>query len=71
MKTVNEKKKPKEKPLYWYRVNVCRIAYGNRNISVTARNKQEAQQAAEDVAGNYSFTEHTSEYKTQSCQRSE
>jgi hypothetical protein len=54
-----------------YRVNVCRIAYGNQYIEVVARNKKEAQRTAEDEAGNLSFTEHTSKYQAQTCQRLE
>lgn len=48
-----------------YRVNVCRIAYGNLDIEVEAKNEKEAMSKAEDKAGNYEFTEHTSEYKAQ------
>jgi hypothetical protein len=48
-----------------YRVNVCRIAYGNLDIEVEAKNKKEAMSKAEDKAGSYEFTEHTSEYKAQ------
>ncbi|MBE3144531.1 MAG: hypothetical protein IMZ61_11500, partial [Planctomycetes bacterium] len=62
---MNKKKKPREMPLYWYRVNVCRISYGNQYIKIAAHNKREAQRAAEDEAGNLSFTEHTSEYQAQ------
>jgi len=61
-------KKPKLKK---YRVNVCRIAYGNLDIEVEARNARAAERLAEADAGNHSFTEHTAEYRTQTCQRLE
>ena len=48
-----------------YRINVCRIAYGNRDIEVTARNLEAATKKAEDTAGNYLFNEHTSKYEAQ------
>jgi hypothetical protein len=50
-----------------YKVNVCRIAYGNMDIYVEAKNPKEAETLAEDKAGNYSFSEHTSEYEAQGC----
>ena len=48
-----------------YKVNVCRIAYGNRVIEVEAKNQKEAMRKAEDEAGNYEFTENISEYEAQ------
>jgi hypothetical protein len=48
-----------------FRVNVCRISYGNLNIDVEARNIKEAKKKAENKAGDFLFTEHTSEYKAQ------
>ena len=48
-----------------YRVNVCRIAYGNLDIEIEADNEKEAMQKAENKAGDYSFTEHTSKYEAQ------
>jgi len=55
----------KRKILKRYRVNVCRTAYGNLDIEVEATNAVEAGKIAVDKAGNYSFTEHTSEYSEQ------
>ena len=48
-----------------YRVDVSRIGYGNRNIEVEAHNPKEAMKKAEDVAGSYEFSEHTSQYEAQ------
>jgi hypothetical protein len=48
-----------------YKVNVCRIAYGNLDIEVEAKNTKEAMRKAEDKAGDYLFTEHTSKYEAQ------
>jgi len=48
-----------------YEVDVCRIAYGNLTIEVQASSSEEAMRIAEEEAGNYSFNEHTSEYKSQ------
>ena len=52
-----------------YRVNVCRIAYGNRDIEVEAKNEQEAMTIAENKAGSYDFSEHTSKYEAQSVSK--
>jgi len=65
------KKSKRNSPVYKYRVNVCRIAYGNLDIEVIGRNAREAKRDAEDEAGNHVFTEHTSEYKAQSVTRLE
>jgi hypothetical protein len=55
-----------------YKVNVCRIAYSNLTIEVWAKSQEEAEQRAEDQAGNHSFpNEHTSEYKAQGATRIE
>jgi len=50
-----------------YSVNVCRIAYGNRDIEVTAPNKRAAVKKAESVAGDFLFSEHSSEYEAQTA----
>ena len=58
-----------------FRVDVCRIAYGNTDIEVEvdAKNSRQgerlAMRKAEDLAGNISFSEHTSEYKAQGALR--
>ena len=65
-KTYIQTQKKRMVHLKKYRVNVCRIAYGNLDIEVMAPNKKLAQRSAEESAGNYSFTEHTSEYQAQS-----
>jgi hypothetical protein len=54
-----------------YRVNVCRIAYGNQDIEVVADNARKAKRLAEEEAANHVFTEHTSEYQAQSVTRIE
>jgi hypothetical protein len=48
-----------------YSVDVTRIGYGNIRIAVHARGASEAMRFAEDMAGNYDFTEHTAEYQAQ------
>ena len=45
-----------------YHIEVCRIGYGHKTISVTASSHEEAEQLALDEAGSYEFSEHTSEY---------
>jgi len=50
-----------------YSVNVCRIAYGNRDIEITAPTKRLALKKAVEVAGNFLFSEHSSEYEAQSA----
>ena len=67
----NVSNKKSRNTCYTYRVNVCRISYGNLAIKVVARNAREAKRLAEDQAGNFSFTEHTSEYQAQSVTRLE
>jgi hypothetical protein len=59
------KKKVVKQVLKKFRVDVSRIGYGNCDIEVQARNPKEAMEAAEEVAGNYSFSEHTSQYEAQ------
>lgn len=50
-----------------YDVEVCRIAYGNTTIRVTADNKAEAMEKAEEEAGNIEFSMNRSEYEAQSA----
>ena len=45
-----------------YTVNICRTAFGWRDIEVEAANKQEAQEKAVDAAGDFEFSMQTSEY---------
>jgi hypothetical protein len=58
-------------PRYKFSVDVCRIAYGNIDIEVEVEAKNSRQghtkacRLAEELAGNYNFSEHTSEYKAQ------
>jgi hypothetical protein len=63
------KSKKRTRLPYVYRVNVCRIAYGNLDIEVPAHNAREAKRDAEVEAANHVFTEHTSEYQAQSVTR--
>jgi hypothetical protein len=49
-----------------YLVEVSRTAYGNHTIPVLASSPEEAEKLALEVAGNYFFSEHSSEYEAQS-----
>jgi hypothetical protein len=44
-------------------VNVVRVGYASRIIEVAAESEEEAKQLAMDTAGNYQFSEHTSDYE--------
>jgi hypothetical protein len=46
-----------------YTVLVIRTSYGNREIEVEANSEEEAKEKAIDEAGNYEFSEHTSNYE--------
>jgi len=46
-----------------YQVEVCRTSYGNRMIFVEAESADLAEDMAMDVAGNFAFDEHASEYQ--------
>lgn len=48
-----------------YEVNVCRIGYAHRTILVEAKNEEEAKDIAVDKAGDYEFSEHSSDYEAQ------
>jgi hypothetical protein len=48
-----------------YIVTVLRTGYAHRNIEVLAISEEQAREKAEDVAGNYEFSEHSSEYEIQ------
>jgi hypothetical protein len=52
-------------------VNVCRIGYGNRDIEVEADTEAEAKEKALDDAGNYLYSEHTSEYEVEGVREAE
>jgi hypothetical protein len=57
---------PKNKTQRRYKVNVCRIAYSNLDIEVSATSQKDALRKAEAQAGNHVFpNEHTSEYEAQ------
>jgi hypothetical protein len=45
-----------------YEVEVCRIGYGVRTITVKARNEVEAKELALEQAGDHAFSEHDSDY---------
>jgi len=46
-------------------VTVLRIGYAHRNIEISATSEEQAREKAEDMAGNYNFSEHSSEYEIQ------
>lgn len=54
-----------------YQVEVCRISYGFRTIEVEADSPEEAQKKARDEAGDYVFSEKSSEYTTGSVTKKE
>jgi hypothetical protein len=45
-----------------YEVQVCRTSYAHRSIEVDAANREEAEQSALDMAGNFSYSEKDAEY---------
>lgn len=45
-----------------FTVSITRVAYANRNITVKAKTRKEAEEMAIDEAGEHEFNEHTSEY---------
>lgn len=49
-----------------FEVEVVRIAYGFKTIKVTAQSPEEAKRKALEQAGNYEFSEKTSEYQAES-----
>lgn len=46
-----------------FEIEVCRIGYGYRTFTISARSLEEAEAKALDEAGGYSYTEKDSEYK--------
>lgn len=46
-------------------VAVTRIGYGRGEIEIVADNEQEAREKALDIAGDFLYTEHTSEYEVE------
>jgi hypothetical protein len=54
-----------DRPEKHYNVEMCRIGYGSRIIVVKARSREEAQNKAEDQAGDYEYNEKHSEYEVQ------
>lgn len=51
-----------------YKVNVCRTGYANLLIPVEADTPEEAEQMAVDIAGDYEFSEHSSNYSAEGVQ---
>lgn len=49
-------------PLQTFDVEVTRIGYGTRNVMVKARTIEEAENLADEDAGNHLYDEHASEY---------
>jgi len=50
-----------------YDVSVDRIAYATRTITVQAENEEQARMKAEDQAGDFFFSEHSSKYEAWDC----
>lgn len=48
-----------------YKVNVCRTAYANRLIEVEAKDPKEAEEKALDIAGDFDYSEHSSNYSAE------
>ena len=48
-------------------VDVSRIAYANREVTVEADTAEEAENMALDMAGGLEFSEHASEYEAVGC----
>jgi len=48
-----------------FTVSVCRIAYGFHDIDVEAETAEQAKEIALDVAGNYIFSEKSSDYEVE------
>jgi hypothetical protein len=46
-----------------FKVTVLRTGYSVTEIEVEAANEEEAEEVAQDEAGGYSFSEHSSEYE--------
>lgn len=49
-----------------FEVEVRRTAWGFRTIEVEAKNKLDAEQKALDIAGDFEYSEKSSEYETMS-----
>lgn len=47
-----------------FKVNVTRIGYANLDIEVDADSPEQAEEKALDKAGNYLFSEHSSDYES-------
>lgn len=48
-------------------VHVCRIGYAHRTFQIEADNEKEAKEKALDEAGNYEYSENSSDYEIESC----
>lgn len=49
-------------PMREFEVQVTRVGYGNRTVRLSARTVEEAQNIADDDAGNHMYSEHVSNY---------
>jgi hypothetical protein len=65
VKTSNKEKHMATKKLKEYKVNVCRIGYGNNDLKVAATSEKEARKLALDLAGSLDFSEHDADYEIQ------
>jgi hypothetical protein len=54
-----------------YEVHVTRVGYGSRLAKIQAKTLQEAKDKALAEAGNFLYSEHTSEYEIESATRIE
>ncbi len=52
-------KAPEERP---FDIEVCRISYGFRTLTIMAKNNWEAERRALQIAGNYVFSERDADY---------
>lgn len=50
-------------PLVAFDVEVTRIGYGTRTVCVSARTAEEAEDIADDDAGNHTYSEHHADYE--------
>jgi len=57
---------PAAPALKTYLVEVLRTGYSCRTLEIQAENEEQAASLAEDEAGNYEYSEHTSEYEIES-----
>ena len=48
-----------------FKIEVARISYASRIIEIEADTEEQAKEKAIDEAGNYEFSEHDADYKTE------